>query len=130
MIDDLGGATSNLVKLALDVSVLRQKVIANNIANANTPGYVPNKVSFEEHLTNASINSPQSNTDKQLVMQVETIRNKLNSGDLLLRSGAESVMLDMEMAGMAENVIRYQALLTGLSKHSSIIKLAIHEGRQ
>ena len=125
MIEALGGTTSDLVKLALDVSVLRHKVIANNIANANTIGFIPQRVSFEEYLSNVS-----SENVGQLKLEIESLRGRLNNGELLHFSGADSVKLDMEMAKMAENVIRYQALLTGMNKHSSTVKLAINEGRQ
>ena len=37
----------------LDVTAVRQRVLANNLANSNTPGYVRKDVSFKDTLTNA-----------------------------------------------------------------------------
>src|SRR5690606_38210897 len=38
---------------ALDGLALRQRVIANNVANLNTPGYLAQRVSFERELAQA-----------------------------------------------------------------------------
>jgi flagellar basal-body rod protein FlgB len=43
----------NLISRALDVAALRHKVIANNLANANTPGYRRLVVDFKRELTRA-----------------------------------------------------------------------------
>lgn len=40
----------NLLGKMLDVSATKHKVIANNIANINTPGYKKMEVSFAEQL--------------------------------------------------------------------------------
>ena len=37
----------------LDVAMLRNEVIANNVANANTPGYKRKVIDFEQELTSA-----------------------------------------------------------------------------
>jgi hypothetical protein len=43
-------STTGLLSMALDAAVLRQQAIAQNIANANTPGYQRISVSFESRL--------------------------------------------------------------------------------
>jgi len=48
--DDL---TLLLLEKTLDVCVLRHKVIANNIANVDTPGFKASRVIFEEKLKRA-----------------------------------------------------------------------------
>ena len=48
--DDL---TFGLLSKMLDGAVLRHRVIANNLANANTPGYQRRVVSFSEELGRA-----------------------------------------------------------------------------
>jgi len=37
----------------LDAAALRQRVIANNLANVNTPGYCRRVVKFDDHLAKA-----------------------------------------------------------------------------
>ena len=126
MLDDIGGVTSQLVKVALDASVLKQKVIANNIANANTEGFRPQRVSFESYLTNIEHNrSPQM--DELASAQLDEVKHAIDSGEVIEQSSASKVELDVEMSEMAENVIRYRALLEGLSKRGSIISMAISQ---
>ena len=49
----LGKTSVPILKKIMDVSCLRQKVIARNIANATTPGYREKRVLFETKLRNA-----------------------------------------------------------------------------
>ena len=46
-------ANFDLVRKALDIASLRHKTIANNLANANTPGYKRLVVEFEKELASA-----------------------------------------------------------------------------
>jgi len=126
MLDEIGGATSQLVQLALDAAVQRHKVIANNIANANTPGFKPLTTDFEEHISVAEAQL-SSDPDRLLQQQVDYLRPLLADGTFIVSSGGDKVQLDIEMKELAENSIRYQALLAGLGKRSSIIGMAISE---
>ena len=125
MIDDIGGITSQLVKAALDVASLRHEVIANNIANANTQDFSPKKVGFEEYLKEASlgIGDQQINIERTDIQQI--LQNVMD-GNTVETSG-DKVELDMEMTKLSENVIKYKALLEGLSKRGDIIKMAISQ---
>jgi flagellar basal-body rod protein FlgB len=102
-----------LVK-SLDAGMLRSRVIANNIANVNTPGYQRLEVNFEEELRKA--------LDKNKLKGLRTDEKHLNlgSGDIskinakvekpndpTLPSGVNNVDIDMEMSKLAENQILY-----------------------
>ena len=124
MIDDIGGTTSQIVRLALDASLLRHEVISNNIANANTEGYQPQTVKFEELLI--GIERDRSVTaDHALRVQLEEAKHSVEGGEIVESATEKKVELDVEMTKMTENVIRYRALLEGLSKRGSIINMAI-----
>lgn len=129
MIDDIGGVTSRLLTLALDVSSLRQQVIAHNIANANTPGFAPQRVSFEQLLEEAALLISDQPTDRELANGIDRLQRRLDRGELIETSEDESVSLDMEMVKLTENVLQYRAMLEGLAKRSSLIKLAVTEGK-
>ncbi len=45
--------TSVAMKSALDALALRQRVIADNVANIQTPGFLAGRVSFEDELARA-----------------------------------------------------------------------------
>ena len=128
MIENIGGATSQLVKLALDAALLKHQVIANNIANVSTPGYVAKRVSFEEHLTKFLTPTGQLN-ESALNAEIDSLKSMLEEGHAVVPADNEVVELDQEMVNLSENVLRYQALLDALSKRGSIIKMAINEGR-
>jgi flagellar basal-body rod protein FlgB len=129
MIEDIGGVTSRLVSLALDVSSLRQQVIAHNIANANTPGFAPQKVSFEQLLESADMLTTDQPADRELTNEIDRLQGRLDRGELIESGEDETVSLDMEMVRLTENVLRYRAMLEGLSKRGSLIKMAVSEGK-
>lgn len=124
VIDDLGGATSQIVKLALDAAVQKHNVIANNIANANTPGFAPQAMQFETLL--AQLENDKDIFSTQIFKEkIDLLREEVNGGALVESKGPEKVELDVEMADMAENVLKYRALLEGLAKRGAILSMAI-----
>lgn len=127
MIEDLGGVTSQLVKMAVDASVLNQKIIANNIANANTPGFTPEVSVFDKELAVLAGELLEKSNDSWMTVELKSLSKELSQERFVQESTEEKVQLDMEMARMSENVIRYQALLEGLSKYGSITKMAIRQ---
>ena len=124
MIDNIGGSTSQLVKLALDAALQKHNIIANNIANANTPEFIPYKLNFDTEFTRLVNSSDYSNTN-DIKQNIDVLSNEIASGKFIEPRGTDKVELDVEIAEMAENVVKYRALLEGLSKHGAIIKMAI-----
>jgi flagellar basal-body rod protein FlgB len=123
MIESTEKVTVDLLKLALDASSLRQQALANNIANAGTPGYVPVRVNFETQLD--ALRRSLAGGEKLEAGQLRGV------APVLERAPAGStVALDMEAAAMAENSTRYNALLKALNKHLSIMSTAINEGKR
>jgi flagellar basal-body rod protein FlgB len=106
--------TQPAVNKMLDASMLRSRVISNNIANVNTPGYRRVEVSFEDELRNA--------LDRTRLQGTRTDENHLDFGrkdisqvnarayhpyDPTQPSGVNNVDIDMEMAKLAEAQITY-----------------------
>lgn len=99
---------------AMDAATLRNKVIANNIANVTTAGYKRVEVSFEEELRNALDRTRLKGT-KTKDNHIDLGRKDLSSVnavayhpyDPTLPSGVNNVDIDMEMAKLAENQITY-----------------------
>lgn len=125
MINELSGVTTRLIGMALDASQLRQAAIATNIANANSVGYVPLQVSFEDQFALVKQSLLDRNQDAESLAEIKNI-----APELKVETGVSAkVQLDQEMAHMVQNVIHYEALLAGLSKRTSILQMAINEGR-
>lgn len=106
-----------VVEKALDAGALRQEVVANNLANVNTPGFKKSRVSFEEQLQDilATRSVPLNTTDSKhfsagpssvasLSPQAEVVDGIL-TGDT-----ANDVDIDEEMAGLAKNNISFNTL--------------------
>jgi flagellar basal-body rod protein FlgB len=121
--DQLTGVTGAVVKLALDAASVRHLVIANNIANANTPGFVPSRVEFEEHLSRAVRESASGPALSRSVVPV--IVPDLQGLDPL----QARVQLDVEAAQLAQNTLQYQALLRGLRGEMDLLQMAMSDTR-
>jgi len=112
-----------VIHKALDAAWTRNEVIAQNIANVDTPGYKRKTVSFEERLREAMENKDlkKSDVDKIDIKVVEENKN------LSQRLDGNSVDIDAEMAALAKNTIQYNALIqmAGYNK----LKMVIKEGK-
>jgi flagellar basal-body rod protein FlgB len=102
-----------LVK-SLDASMMRHRAIANNIANATTPGYQRLEVSFEDELKKAlNKNELKGTITNQKHIQIgrrdiASLQPKIEKpNDPTLPSGVNNVDIDIEMAKLAENQILY-----------------------
>ncbi len=95
----------------LDVVSARQKLVAQNIANVDTPGYQTQDVDFEAELRRAS--TPQAVAPENLATK--------NDGN--------NVSLDRESRMLAENSIRFDIAAQLLKGSLRSMKEAIHEGK-
>ncbi len=127
MIQEIDTATMGVLRLALDAASLRHRVIAHNIANANTAGFAPLRVDFEEQfdaLRSALGQSPP--IDRGML---EGLRPAI-AQDSSANGATAKVALDLEVARLAQNTVHYQALLRGAAKQLSILGVAITEGKR
>lgn len=119
--------TTSAVSLALDAAALRQQVISANIANASAPGYIPQKVRFEEYLEGAKATLQARGRLDAAALQ----SFRVDVVPVVDQAGmAGAVKLDMEMADMARNAVHFQALARGLSRHFSILQMAANDGKR
>lgn len=135
MIDILNNKTALLEK-ALDASWLRNEAISNNIANVNTPGYKKSYVKFEELLSGTIAEFQISGIKKDPKFLPIGRDAGMNVSPLLvkedytsMRRDGNNVDIDVEMAELAKNTIKYNAMIAQMSKEFSRIKLAINGGR-
>jgi flagellar basal-body rod protein FlgB len=119
----------------LDAGALRQRVIANNIANINTPNFKKSTVTFESLLKKAlgresidlNTTHPRHFGVRPLLAELQPEVN-LNS-TTSMRTDGNNVDIDEEMANLAANSIQYQAIGRELSEHFSLLKLVITGGK-
>lgn len=129
--------TYKAVKQALDAAALRQKVIAENIANADTPGYKRADVSFEEELKRALSEPsklPLKVTDPQhienLPQDISSVKARvLRQLDTTERNDQNNVNMEEEMTNLAKNNIAFQTLVQLVEGKLKGLKNIIREGR-
>lgn len=131
---------TNHIKLrekTLDATWLRNEVIAQNIANVDTPGYKKSTVAFEEYLDNVMDSSSfkGNTTDSRHIpigkSDADTVRIRVTRKyeNLSTRLDGNNVDIETEMAELAKNDIRYNTLVQSVNKEYSRLKSVIREGR-
>lgn len=122
----------NLQKRALDASWLRQSVLSENIANINTPGYKRKDVVFDNMLedylsgSRASLvtTNPRHMGGAGIGEPSVAVEDRTN-----LRIDGNNVNIDTEMAEIAQNSIKYNAMTTDVNNQIRRLKAAIRVGR-
>lgn len=92
----------------------RQKLVASNIANVDTPGYRTRDIDFRTEFENAS--------EDQQPRVVEP-------GNLQTKPDGNNVDLDREARLLAENALRF-SIASGFAREDlATVKMAINEGK-
>lgn len=117
----------NVLKKAADASWKRNEVIANNIANQSTPGYKRKDIQFENYLRRELMHNYSSDDDlNKRVANVNLdrlgTRVYTDQSELSYRIDGNNVDINTENANLAENQIRYYALLNSMTQEFSRIK--------
>jgi flagellar basal-body rod protein FlgB len=111
--------TQTALDQALLGSSLRQKAIADNLANANTPGFRRSDVDFQSALADALGSGATGDAISQLRFSPEPD----NAGPQ--RADGNNVQVDAEMAKLNENAVTYQALLAVAKARLTMLSIAI-----
>jgi flagellar basal-body rod protein FlgB len=110
MIDSTGSA----VYAALNGLAARQRVIADNVANVETPNYIAGRVSFEDSLR-AAIETGDPGATSTLTTQ---------STDPVNLNG-NNVSLDKEVVSMTDTDLTYQLMVQAMNQKFGLLRTAI-----
>ena len=98
----------------LDLLAARQKLVAANIANADTPGYQAQDIDFQfEYQSLVQGQQPQT----------------INTPGLTTRPDGNNVDLDREARLLSENAMRFNLASTLLKGNLKLVLSAINEGK-
>ena len=98
----------------MDLLSARQKLVASNVANADTPGYKTQDIDFQfEFMSRAEGQSPQAVQPQGLVEKPD----------------GNNVSMDREARLLAENAIRFNLASTLVRGNFKTIREAIEEGK-
>jgi len=106
-------ATGSALEKYMNLLSVRQKLIASNIANADTPGYKTQDIDFQSEFQSA-MNSGGS--------AVEVPGLKINND-------GNNVSLDREARLLSENALRFNIASQLMKGQLSQLKNAIEEGK-
>lgn len=118
----------NVLDKAADAAWIRNDAIANNIANADTPGYKRQDVAFESELQKAlKYKRYQTMDDKVGNVKLNRLnpRTYTDYADFSYRLDGNNVDIDTENVMLASNQLRYNGLMTGINQEFSNLKLVI-----
>ena len=126
-----GGTISNLEK-GLSYATLKQKTIANNIANVDTPNYKAKDVSFKAMLEEEKKVTTNANrtSDRQFDFAITQSTAGVSSNEnLKYRNNGNAVDMDAEQVKLAENQIYYNALIDRINGKFNTLNTVIKGGR-
>ncbi len=109
----LDGLTNSLEHY-MDLLSARQKIVASNIANADTPGYKTKDLNFQSELLAAGSALPP---------------HAVEIGGLPVKNDGNDVSLDREARLLSENALRFNIATNLLRSQLATVKEAIHEGK-
>ena len=129
--------TMQLLHRTLDLRQARQRVIASNIANEETPGYRATELNFQDSLQAAQRGrglvtlavtqgrhiGPRGDSFQQVTGKLGAVPG----GDLPL--DANSVNIELEMAKMSDNAMQYNSAAAIMAIRFRQLMGAIREGR-
>lgn len=114
MNDDNAAMLFKMMQLSMD----RQNVLANNIANADTPGYVRKELSFQDQL--ASI------VKSGEYQELSSVKGSLVDDTTdVARTDGNNVVLPKEMSEMTQNAMLYKLLARAYGTKVGILRDAI-----
>ena len=136
----VSGATWNYLQRGITAANVRNEVIANNIANVNTPHFKKSDVIFEDLLA-YELYGTDSNEGKlemarthdahlpfkpfpfkaDTIIQQDQTRN--------MRTDDNNVDIDIEMASLTKNQLWYNAMVTELQAYTSRLNTVITSGQ-
>jgi len=109
MLDRLAGQIEHY----MDLLSTRQKLVASNIANADTPGYHTQDIDFQSEFQNAISGTP----------------NVMDVAGLQMKNDGNNVSLDRESRLLSENALRFNVAANLLRVQISSLRSAIKEGQ-
>ena len=108
----------DVLDAAADAAWLRNNAIANNIANADTPGYKRQDVAFESELKKALGSDRYKSVDAKVAgIRTGSLKPRpyTDYADYVYRADGNNVDPDQENVTLVKNQIKYEGLINSIS---------------
>ena len=113
------------VERVLDLRMAQTTLVAGNLANADTPGYLAKEIPFKDLLSDVMERAIGGAEDLPDPNSVEVTEREALVTDL----DGNSVDLEQQAGIMASNQVLYSALSTGVSRRLALLRFAASDGR-
>lgn len=123
----------NILNKALDASSQRQRVLSNNVANVDTPGFKRSDVDFQKVLGQAlgemggdlplKVTSPGHLQKTDAANPSGVVTDKSST----FRADGNNVDIDREMANVAENGLYYNSVTRAVSSQIALLRMVISQ---
>ncbi len=108
----------DLLSKVMDITTLRHRVLADNLANVDTPDFTRSDVTFQDALTNA--------IDSDNPFQLDHVQAVVEKDEFSPMSpDGNNVLLQKEMGGMMENQLLYNFAARVLDRKFAGLRKAI-----
>jgi len=115
-------STSSLLTEMIRATALRHRILAENLANAETPGYEAQEMTFSRALAEAR------GSNAQTPGSPASIRTAVEpDAEARARRDGNTVDLDRQMVKLAQNTIWHNAMVQILASRISMLKAAIRD---
>ncbi|MGV3489425.1 MAG: flagellar basal body rod protein FlgB [Tuberibacillus sp.] len=128
MMDLFGNTTIPILEKALDRTSMAHSVIAQNIANADTPNYKAQRLVFSDELQSAiqaQRTDPRHFGFKGVANGARIVTDRTSS----IQNNGNNVDVDTEMVNLAKNQIAYQAYSEAISRKFNEWKIVLQGGQ-
>jgi flagellar basal-body rod protein FlgB len=120
----MSSSVDRVLQVALRDLNVRQQVTADNIANADTPGFKMRTVQFEDQLAWAMQVAPNDATLEGLA-QPTIVEDPGRIGKM----DQNSVDMDHELLTMTDTTLRYNIVAQVLSERLALYRSVLNDGR-
>jgi len=129
IVDLFNDTLSMILTKQMDACTLRQRVIADNVANINTPGFKKSSVNFQQQLKEALDSSDITGrtTEQASISTLEPQVVKVR--DTAMKAGKNNVDIDQEMVDLAANTLLYRLATRVQSDRANMLSYVIKGGR-
>ena len=124
-----------VVRKSLTGLTMRQRAIAQNVANVDTPGYKASDVRFEDALS-----AELAGSSDEVTMQLTDPRHmdpdaprrlaRVVTPNTKMRADGNSVDLDEEMIKLSEVQLTFEALAQIATSRGALLRTLVNDGRR
>lgn len=129
--------TPKFLKKNLDFYLMRNSLIASNIANIDTPGYKASDIKFDDLLKKVvgtgnqlKMKATNDNHITSDIKQIDKIKPKIVTESDPARPDGNNVKIEKEMLKLVETQLMYNSIVQAMTKKGGILRYAVEEGRR